>query len=359
MEGIFLEFENENALRSYPFAAGCVPPPSGSDAEIPPGVFVDAALYPVNPSGNLYLSSIAEDGTYSVSDSAGVVMKGVASGSSVELYDLSEFSRHVGTLLASSEDALSEFSGRGVLREYSEDETAFASACVFPVVVDGITSVSVSGSERVAGHIGFSNGPSDDIRVSSGIAADGRMTLRFDVLPRISVPDNASIRRIICVVDGQTPFRISRNPVMYNSVILTLDTIDREIVCSEVHRENMLEMSDSCGCGGPCKPDMPHRDEIPYTYQIIEVFIPPDANGSHGGIPEGADNAFYLVVPNLSGYPNPLSITLEDGVVSPKVTDPEVVVDGNTAELAEGEMLDEVTSKGVVLQIPGFSGGLS
>lgn len=359
MEGIFLEFENENALRSYPFAAGCVPPPAGSDAEIPSGVFVDAALYPVNPSGKLYLSSISEDGMYSVSDQTGVLMTGVASGSTVELYDLSGFSRHVGTLLAASADVLAEFSGRGVRREYSEDEAAFASACVFPVVVDGVTSMSVSGSERATGHVEFSNGPSDDVRVSSGVAADGRMTLRFDVLPRISIPASESIRRVICVVDGQTPFRISRDPGMYNSVILTLDTIDREIVCSEAHRENMLEMSDSCGCDGPCKPEMPHRDEIPYTYQIIEVFIPPDINGLHGGIPEGADNAFYLVVPNMPGYPNPLSITLEDGAVSPKVADPEVVIDGNSAELADGEMLDEVTSKGVVLQIPGLSGGLS
>ena len=359
MEGIFIEFENENALRSYPFAAGCVPPPLGADAEIPPGVFVDAALYPVNPSGTLYLSSISENGTYSISDSAGVVMTGVASGATVELYDTSEFSRHVGTLVASSAETLSEFSGRGVRREYSESETSFASACVFPVVVDGVVSVSVSGSGKVAGRVGFSNGPSDDVRVSSGVAADGRKTLRFDVIPRISVPDDASIRRIICVVDGQTPFRIFRNPGMYNSVVLTLDTIDREIVCSEAHRENMLEMFDSCGCDGPCRPEMPRRDEIPYWYKLIEIFIPPDADRSHGGIPEGADNAFYLVVPNMPGYSNPLSVTLEDGIVSPKVTDPEVVVDGNTVELADGAMLDDVTSKGVVLQIPGLTGGLT
>ena len=359
MEGIFLEFENENALRSYPFAAGCVPPPLGADTEIPPGVFVDAALYPVNPNGTLYLSSISEDGTYSISDSDGVVMTGRAHGSTVELYDASGFSRHVGTLVAASPEALAEFSGRGVPREYSESETTFSSACVFPVVVDGVVSVSVSGSDGVAGRVGFSNGPNDDVRVSSGLSRDGRKTLRFDVLPRIGVPDDASIRRIICVVDGQTPFRISENPGMYNSVILTLDTIDRDTICSEAHRENMLEMHDTCGCGGPCSPDMPRRDEIPYWYKLIEIFIPPDADRSHGGIPEGADNAFYLVVPNMPGYVNPLSVTLEDGVVSPKVSDPEVVMNGDSAELAEGAMLDSVTSKGVVLQVPGLSGGLT
>jgi hypothetical protein len=359
MEGIFLEFENENALRSYPFAAGCVPPEQGSDAEIPPGVFVDAALYPVNPSGTLYLSSISEDGTYSISDERGVVMSGAASGAAVELYDASDFSRHVGTLVAASEEVLSEFSGRGVLREYSSSETTFAASCVFPVVVDGVSSVSVADSGKVAGHIEFSNMDSDDIRVSSGIAADGRKTLRFDVLPRIADPGGASIRRIICVVDGRTPFRISRAQGLYNTVILTLDAIDRDTVCSSAHRENSFEMADTCSCNGPCKPDMPSKEGIPYAYQIVEVFIPPDADGSHGGVRDGADNAFYLAVPNLVGYVNPLSITLEDGAISPKTTEPEVVIDGNNADLAEGEMLDKVLSKGIAIQVPGLSGGMS
>lgn len=350
MEGIFLEFENENALRSYPFAAGCMLLQSGSDRDVPSGVFVDAVLYPVNPSGTLYLSSISEDGMYSVSDSGGVVMTGVASGNAVELYDVSGFSMHVGTLVAFSEEVLSEFSGRGVLREYSSEETAFASSCIFPVVVDGVSSMSVAGSGKVAGRVEFANKPSDDVRVSIGTHNGGGKTLRFDVLPRIVASNDASIKRIICVVDGQTPFRIAKAPGMYNSVILTLDGIDRDAVCSSVHRENAFEMADTCSCEGPCKPDVPQEEEIPHTYQIAEVFIPPV-----DGRPDGADNAFYLVVPNLSGYVNPLSITLEDGAVAPKTTDPKVVIDGNSAELAEGELLDSVTSKGVVIQVPGLS----
>lgn len=359
MEGIFLEFENENALRSYPFAAGCVPPQQGSDATIPVGVFVDAALYPVNPSGTLYLSSISEDGTYSISDESGVIMSGVASGRTVELYDASDFSRHVGTLMASSEEALSEFSGRGVLREYSNSETPFSASCVFPVVVDGVSSISVADSRKVSGHIEFSNKASDDIRVSSGIAADGRNTLRFDVLPRTTVEEESSIRRIICVVDGQTPFRIERAQGLYNTVILTLDAIDRDAVCSSTHRENSFEMADTCSCDGPCNPDMPKKDEIPYFYKIVDVFIPPDPSGSNGGVKDGADNAFYLVVPNLVGYVNPLSITLEDGAVSPKTTELDIVVEGNAAELAEDELLDKVMSKGIAIQVPGLSGGMT
>ena len=355
MEGIFLEFENENALRSYPFASGCLPVDSLESA-IPVDVFVDAAIYPVNPSGILYLSSISEEGVFSISDSTGVIMTGSASGNLVELYDLSEFARHVGTLVAKSAEVLSEFAGRGVFRQYGESETAFASSCVFPVVVDGVMSLSLEDAGSATGNISFSNGSSDDIRVSSGTAEDGRSTLRFDVLPRPSVPDDVSIRRIICVVDGQTPFRIERSPLQYNTIFLTMQgsgvSIDKEDVCAAAHRENSFEMADTCGCDGKCEPDMPSHTPLPDTYQLLEVFIPPV-----GGRPNGADNAFYLAVPNLPGYANPISITMEDGVATPKTEDMEVVENGNSVELAEGELLDEVTSKGIVIQVPGLSGG--
>lgn len=355
MEGVFLEFENENGLRSYPFAAGCVPP-ADEQSRIPSGVFVDAALYPVNPSGILYLSGISEDGVFRISDDTGVIMSGTASGRVVEMYDLSAFRRHVGTLVAESPEALESIVSYGVDRAYARNNTAFASSCVFPVVVDGVTSVSVGGEGPVDGEVSFENGQSDDIRVSSGSTADGRSTLRFDVLPRPRPPEGVSIRRIICVVDGQTPFRINKSDMAYNTVFLKLDDIDKAVVCAAAHRENEYEMADTCECH---KDPLPDKEPLPDTYQIEEVFIPPDEEGTEGGVQEGADNAFYLVTPNMGNYDNPLSITLEDGAVVPNVEGPEVVVDGNVAELADGAMKDEVGSKGVVIQVPGLLGGMS
>lgn len=356
MEGIFAEFENENELRIYPFAGGCISDDS-DEMSIPPGVFVDAAIYPVNPEGTVYLSEISETGVFRISDGNGTIMEGSAKGNKVELYDLSGLSRHSGTLIASSEDALSEFAGRGSLREYSPEKTAFASGCVFPVVIDGVTSISVGGSSKTVGDISFSNGNSENVRVSSRKDANGRNTLRFDVLPRPGVVNNGSIRRIICVVDGQTPFRIEK--LSYNTVKLSLEGLDRDTLCTSVRRENHFEMSDTCKCE---KDPLPDGSELSEAYKLEEVFIPPDeeAGRPEGGLPEGADNAFYIVVPNIAGEgANPLSITLEDGVVSPKTDDLKVVVNGDSVDLADGEMLDNVTSKGVVIQVPGLSGGES
>lgn len=357
MEGIFQEFENENALRTYPFASGCEMPDDGG-REVPSGLFVDASIYPVNPVGTVYLSSVSADGVFSIADDGGEIMSGSPSGNRVELFDASPFSRHVGTLVASSEEALSEFAGRGLERSYSRLETAFAASCVFPVAIDGVVSVDVGSSGRATGDVGFANGASDEVRVSSGTSPDGRRTLRFDVLPRPGIKDSGSIRRIICVVDGETPFRIAK--LAYNVVLVTLDGIDKESVCAAAHREGSLEMSDTCECANPRQKRVA---ALPETYQIEEVFIPPDDvpdgsdMGLEGGVADGADNAFYLVSSNLTGYVNPISLTLEDGTIAPRISDPEAVIDGSNASLEKGALADSVTSKGVIIQVPGLAGG--
>jgi len=355
MEGIFLEFENENALRAYPFAGGRDPSAEGS--AIPDGVFIDAAIYPVNPSGTVYLSSVSEDGLFSVSDGTGVIMTGRPDGASVEFTDLSGLSRPCGVLCASSVDALSEFAHRGYEMRYTADQAAFAASCLFPVSVGGVTSITVGGAGPAAGDVSFVNGADDEVRVSSGTLEDGRKTLRFDVLPRPSAAEDLSVRRVICVVDGQTPFRISKLAPGSNTVALQLEGIDREDVCAAAHRELSFMPADTCSCGegedGPCDKSYEDAGEpLPETYQLEEVFVPPTSENA-----DGAENAFYLVVPNEVGYANPLSITLEDGVVSPKTTEPEVVVNGMGVELAEGETMDSVTSNAVIIQVPGLSGG--
>ena len=353
MEGIFTEFENENSLRSYPFAAGCIPADMNG-VQIPADVFVDAAIYPVNPSGTVYLSSVSKDGRFSISDDTGVIMTGAASGNVVEFTDVTDLSRHTGTVVASSSDALSGFLGFGDDRSFEKDSTKFSASCVFPVVIDGVVSVDIDDTGMTAGIVGFSNEPTDVVRASSGIRQDGRNTLRFDVIPFLE-QDIDYIKRVICVVDGKTPFRIERHQCSYNTVVLRLDGIDKDTVCAAAHRENEYEMADTCDCVIP-----PSEPPVvpPDTYQIVEVYIPPDKTGEEGGIPEGADNAFYLVVPNLVNYINPISITLEDGVVVPKTKEPDLVIDGNTAELAESATIDEISSKGVIVQVPGLSGGL-
>jgi hypothetical protein len=154
-----------------------------------------------------------------------------------------------------------------------------------------------------------------------------------------------SIQHVFCVVDGKTPFRIMKLPFgdmptgLGNTVAVYLDNIDRQAICSDAHREDTLEMKDTCECessSSGCDELEPPAD-IEDVYQVEVV-----------DIPNRADSAFYLAVPNMTGYDNPLSLTLNDSLASPKTK-----VTGETEDTVGISVTGE-TSRGVVFQVPGL-----
>ena len=341
MNKLFTEFENENSMRSYPFASGCTCIDT-KGVSIDPGIFIDAALYPVNPTGDLYLSRIEPGGVVSISDDRSVVMTAtsVRGSSRLDFYDTSGLRRHVGTMIASSSDRLAALLNVYTRRIFASSETKFASSCVFPIVNDGVLSIDVGGTGHVDGDASFSNTPFDDIRVSTD-ATGG--TLRFDVIPQVAPVELSSIKHVYCIVDGRTPFRILKLPYGTqdlgpgNTVEVYLDGIDKQSICGNAHREDSLEMEDRCDCDTtPCEPDVDPPEPIPEAYQVEVV-----------DMDNGAENAFYLAVPNMLGYDNPLSITMQDGIAIPKVDMPD-------ADDIEDVVMDDITSKAVKLQVPGL-----
>lgn len=347
MNRLFREFENENALRTYPFASGCLVKDT-KGISIGTGVLIDAALYPINPKGKLYLSKVSKDGIVSISDDSGVIMASDRSSGHddvLELYDVTGLKRHTGTLVFSSKTALDVFTGLDTDRNFRRTATVFASACVFPIVDRGVTSLDIGNSGITDGMVTFDNGASDTVRVSTS-----GNRLRFDVIPDPNIVDLTSIRHIYCVVDGATPFRILKLPFDIekssdgNTISLYLDGIGKDDVCSNSHREDSLEMHDSCE---DCKTDECHVDpappvDMPEVYQAECV----DIEGN-------MDSAFYIVSDNMAGYVNPISITLENGVVSKKTALNVTTTSDNVAELT-----DEVTSNGVKIQVPGLNTSL-
>ena len=346
MNKLFTEFENENVLRVYPFASGCTTADT-TGSQIGIGVLVDAALYPVNPTGELYLSRIGVDGTISISDDKGVVMTATASnGAILEFYDTSSFRRHVGTLVASSADALAVLVNVYHDRVFTAKETRFAASCVFPIVNDGVLSLDIGGLGPADGNVAFANDDNDVVRVATSQNGD---KLRFDVIPKPHVAKLSSIQHIFCVVDGRTPFRIQKVDLngdnivnKSNTVVLYLDNIDRQDICGDAHREDALVTRDTCDCGesSPCTPDIDPPETIPEVYQAEVV-----------DIPNGADSAFFLAVPNMFGYDNPLSITMKDGAAIPSG---EVEITENTDDNLSS-LETSSTSKGIVLQVPGMT----
>lgn len=346
MNGILTEFENENSLRNYPFAEFCRPVDEDG-AEIGTGIFIDAVLYPINSSGSIYLSGLSKDGVVSISDDTGVIMTAslVADSDHLEFYEVSGLKRHVGTLLSPSAESLAAFVNGGLARSFTATATTFSASCVFPLVVDGITSLAVGETGTVDQSISFENAASDTIRVSTGTRKDGRQTLRFDVIPPVKPSVLTSIQHIICVVDGKTPFRIRRFPENGNTVELYFNGIGKEEVCADAHKEDAYQQANTCPCQDSSDSSSSPR-VIPETYQATVV-----------DIPFKADGAFYLVVPNSLGYANPLSITLTDGETVPKLTGVTTTVSGGSASINADQFSDNVTSKGAIIQVPGLKGG--
>lgn len=342
MQKVFTEFENENALRVYPFASGCTTKDT-SGSSIGTGILIDAALYPVNSRGPLYLSKIGVDGVVSISDSDSVVMTATIEKNSTSLifYDMTGMHRHVGTLLASSTDALTTLVNVYDDRIFEQSETMFASSCVFPITNSGVLSLNVGGIGELDGTIKFKNASTDQIRVSTDAAGS---KLRFDVIPIAKKVILSSIQHIYCIVDGKTPFRINKMPFAGgsegngNTIAVYLDNITRQDVCNGHNRADSLEMKDTCDCGSsdPCD-TFEQPVDIPDTYQVEVVDIPNEA-----------DSSFYLAVPNMTGYDNPLSITLTEGATEP-IT--EVKVDANADNTKN--IKNNIKSKGVILQVPG------
>ena len=340
MNSLFLEFENENAQRTYPFASGCRPVDTDG-APIGTGLLIDAAIYPVNSTGTIYLSSI-KDGVVSISDATGTIMtaKHAHGQDTLEFYETKGLGRHVGTVLASSAEALDILVSGSKERTFRASATEFSASCVFPIENDGVLSLNVNGTGAIDGQFEFANGNSDDIRVSTG--PDGKI-LRFDALPHPAAALPDSIQHIYCIVDGKTPFRVLKiasgiDGVPGNSIAVYLDNIDRSAVCGNAHRENALVMTDTCDCS----PDDPEPVDIPETYQVEVV-----------DIPNKADSAFYLVVPNCIGYDNPLSLTLTDGEDISK-TGVETETDRVGLMAVKDALVDKSTAKGAILQVPGL-----
>lgn len=340
MRKLFLEFENENAQRTYPFASGC----RTTDTEGAPigvGVLIDAAIYPVNSRGTIYLSSIS-GGVVSISDDTGVIMTATHrhGADTLEFFETKGLGRHVGTILAASSDALDVLVEGSSERTFRPTATAFSSSCLFPIENDGVLSIDTQDTGAIDGQVEFLNSDSDDIRVSTD--PDGR-TLRFDALPHPTSELKSSIRHIYCIVDGKTPFRIIKMDsgvvgIPGNTIAVYLDNIDRSSVCGNAHREDALVMTDTCGCS----PEDPDPVPVPDTYQTEVV-----------DIPNGSDSSFYLAVPNFTGYDNPLSLTLDDGEIIPR-DEVEVETDPSGRMAAKDSLADNTTVKSAILQVPGL-----
>lgn len=333
MRTVFPEFENENQLRRYPFAANSVFADTDG-AEIDTTDFLDASIYLSNPAGVPRLTAIDYDAqTIEVSDDNGLRATGVL-GRNIKLYDTSTGSP-CGSIVASV-----GFRGSS-RREFTE--LYFAAGCIIPVNPPGVTGIRI-GDQILTGDIVFTSGSHITPRLS---VSGGEATLSFKVTPSTVTSGVSGIRKVYFYEAVGSLFSIS--PYEWDgdktySVQMHLRGITRDDICNAAHREDLLDIYDTC------------REEkciCAYNGTIHpseeSVFLELD-------LAENGANAFSVVAPNPSeGVYNPLNVQLVDGTgsVASLSFDPDMSQDAAENELRKLYSLD-ATTHSVKIQIPGL-----
>lgn len=127
---------------SYPFVDGSTFT-SINNVFVPPTVFTDARLYPINASNRQYISQIDINFTgakFYISDANDVVATGEASSSANEVLLYDEYNRQVGLLLVDV-NRLRSISAANTVLEFSTDAMTFVPSVVSPQPQIAINSV--------------------------------------------------------------------------------------------------------------------------------------------------------------------------------------------------------------------------
>jgi hypothetical protein len=343
---IFTEFENENRYRNYPFAEHVTCSNVDKTATLSNDIFIDAALYPLNSKGNVYLSEINNENlTLTISDESGIIATGNIDFNStkIEFYDTTHIHRHVGVLVYNPKYLAGKIAGVLAYGSFGVDDLAFASSVVCPVKNDGVLSLGINNS-LVVGDVKFESPSGAGLHVVSEPLSEGKTSIRFDAIPAYSEVSIFSIKKIIFVTTGTTPFRVTRyytEPDNDNTVVLTLDKISRDIICSGVHRENNYEIADVCE--DPIPPgEYTPRPEIDEVLELTPKF-----------------NCINIVAADNvpMGYENPVSITFdsESSKSSGSISNSEIISSSDVNDVLSADKDKE----GLKIEIPGLNGALN
>lgn len=268
----YAEFEDINCGRRYPFSESSTMEDTDG-ATFPDDVFVDAVLYPLNPSGPLRMSAFDPARGIVISDGSSEIAEGPLS-AGMDTVNVFQGGRLAGRLVAGpgfDREVLS-------MRPRRFDGTAeFSPASECPVSFGGVTSVSFPSSGlSVSGWGQLVLAGKGRLAAMSSRRSDGE----YDVFFNVDDPSDDGtdgdgdtyVREIHVVTSGKTLLRA--DPEGTNGAYLWLVNpdfspsgdekagIDRDDVCSRAHmRDEVQVVRDTCVSeGGSCNPETPLED---------------------------------------------------------------------------------------------------
>jgi len=159
------EYRNQNSNRVYPFADSATLADT-TGASLPTDFIIDAFLYPMDTTGNVYLHSIdtAASKVYfgdANTDLAFAVCTYVNTSDTAYVYETGPYARQIGVVVFGS--GVSSVLGGSVLREFGHDATGLCATAYTSMVQPGVRGVLLDDGTLVTGAITLVAGTGMDI----------------------------------------------------------------------------------------------------------------------------------------------------------------------------------------------------
>lgn len=307
------EFENENSYRNYPFA-GTAEIRSDDGVEFPSDVFVDALLYPVNPSGRMKLDEfVPSENRFSFSDENNENrVDGVIVGNRG---DLTQDGRPAGTVVFGS--GLKREVGSG--RKWSFSNLWVSSRCVVPVPGPVVFDIEFEGQNvKTVGGFVTVRGEKRLKAIGGSKTIDGveYQTMRFDFKQKSTreetdKDDKLYIKSIVIVRKPGSMLDFTGGGLYSPGSIpvtccahLFLRGLSREDICFQANREEAVsKVFDTCVGGDSDIPDIcPVVEDDPETRDKVRSVY---------------DMHVFLTTGDYIGWRNALKITPINGSIEP------------------------------------------
>ena len=292
---LFTEYGDQNRRRKYPFSDDA----TVTDADgvpLPADFIVDAALYPIDTAGDVYVSSV-DTGTHTVtlSDGGGAFASAVWDGEGpADVTESADTGRVIGCLCFGP-GAADVFRGRGV-RTFTAADTAFSACAGAPLSQSGCRGFRLPDGTIVTGAVEFVG--EDGVEVSAGTDASGPW-LRFDV---VGVPVAADdyglgvpVRTLAFIQEAGSRLRLS----LYDAGVIAITYADGSLpdLCAQTSGVYRSETTGAAAVADPCNPGDDQPGDGDNAGAAVISVTAADVAGN-----------VSLAAPSGGGYINPVSV---------------------------------------------------
>jgi hypothetical protein len=339
---LLTEYENQNRRRHYPFVDNATMKDDDGMA-LPADFLVDAHLYPLDPSGGVYIAKITGGTTIQFADTVtravlgeAVYSKGAAT---AEVMEPGIYGRQVG-LLVFGPGVADIIRGRGQ-RTFQPEATTLTPTAYTPIKQVGVRGIRLADGTLITGDISFEG--RDGVMITSRIDG-GKHILRFDVLGVPPNMEDCGEDPLICtiVVERASGSRFVTSKYDDYTLALTANGLTLDDICEAGNARRRRDDTDPCGAPSEPSVPTPPGDETTHRFEICDMRV----------------GTFMIVTPSTVGNRNPIVVRpLEVSTMPNRLTLPPVTTIDDATAAAERFCSPEVISGGLIMGFQGIGKG--